>query len=139
MGWGASIITTNLLIGIDICPQAIERAKSLYPEIRFEVGNMLNTSFPSDYADCIICCEGYEHVARKDQFKLMREIHRVLRNRGIALLTVPIAKYVGDHTGNEFHLYEPTFGEVQETLKGGFEIIEFTKPNVARYVLEVIK
>lgn len=139
MGWGTSYITTNVLIGIDICPEAIEKAKLLYPEIRFEVGNMLNTSFPSNYADSIVCCEGYEHVERKDQFKLMREIHRVLRNRGTVCLTVPVAKYVGDHTGDKFHLYEPTLEEIERTIKGRFETIEFTKPNVARFVLEAIK
>lgn len=141
MGWGASYITNaDLLIGIDICPRAIERAKSLYADISFRVGNMLNTNLPFDLADSVICCEGYEHVARKDQFKLMEEIHRITRNRGIVCLTVPIAKYVGDHTGNEFHLYEPTFEEVEETLdKRKFEIIQFTKPNVARFVLKAIK
>ena len=140
MGWGTSYISNaNILIGIDICPQAIERAKSLYPEIRFEVGNMLNTSFPSDYADSIICCEGYEHVARRDQFRLMNEIYRILRPRGTALLTVPIARFQGDHTGNKYHLYEPTIEEVSYTFQGVFDVVEFTKPNVARFVLEAIK
>ena len=98
----------------------------------------LNTSFPSDYADAIICCEGYEHVERMDQFKLMREIHRILRPGGVALLTVPIAKFAGAHSGNGFHLYEPTLEEVERTIKGKFKTIEFTKPNVARLALEAI-
>ena len=140
MGWGTSYISNaDLLIGIDKCPDAIKKAKSLYSDISFRVGDMLNTNLPFDLADTVICCEGYEHVKRHEQFRLMEEIHRILRPKGMALLTVPIAKYMGDHTGNEFHLYEPTLGEVEVTLAGKFEVIEFTKPNVARFVLEAIK
>lgn len=138
MGWGTSYVNAKELTGIDICPEAIERAESLYPHIHFKVENMLNTSLPSNYADSVICCEGYEHVKRKDQFKLMEEIHRVVKSKGVVLLTVPITRFKGNHTDNKFHLYEPTFEEVERTLKGKFRIIEFTKPNVARYVLEAI-
>ena len=137
MGWGTFQITrAEFVIGIDICPDAIKKAKSLYPCFRFEVGNMLHTSFSDNFADTIICCEGYEHVGREDQFKLMEEIHRLIKPHGKVMLTVPIASSPGDHSGNEFHLHEPTIIEVEETFVGKFEVIEFTKPNVARYVLE---
>jgi len=139
MGWGTSYITNaDLLIAIDICPDAIKKAKSLYKNVSFRVGNMLNTNLPFHIADSVICCEGYEHVQRMDQFKLMREIHRIVKPGGIVCLTVPIAKFTGDHTGNEFHLHEPTLEEVERTIKGKFETIEFTKPNVARLVLKAI-
>ena len=147
MGWGTSCINSlkvKKLIGIDICPEAIEKAKSFVPaslhsNIHFEVGNMLDTSFLSDYADVVICCEGYEHVKREDQYKLMGEIHRIVKSQGTILLTIPILRFKGDYTGNKFHLYEPTFEEVKKTLRGRFTIQEFTKPNVARYVLRAIK
>jgi len=139
MGWGASYITNaDRLIGIDKSPHAIEKARRLYSGIEFEVGDMLWTSFDSGFADAVICCEGYEHVARRDQFLLMEEIHRILKPGGVAILTVPISDNKGDHTGNEFHLYEPTLTEVQDTL-GNFKVVEYEKPNVARYVLEAIK
>ena len=136
MGWGTPFLTNARgIVGIDNCEEAVITANKYYLHAVFIVRNMLSTGIYSNYADSVICCEGYEHVSREDQFLLMEEIHRIVKPRGIVCLTVPIAKYVGDHTGNEFHLYEPTLEEVEETLKGKFEIIEFTKPNVARYVL----
>ena len=69
----------------------------------------------------------------------MDEIYRIAKPDGVVLLTVPIAENKGDHSGNEFHLYEPTMDEVEETFKGKFEIIEMTKPNVVRYRLRVVK
>jgi ubiquinone/menaquinone biosynthesis C-methylase UbiE len=142
MGWGASYISyeyNRRLIGLDICPDAIKKAKSLYPRIEFIVGNMLDTPFPDNFIDSVICCEGFEHVGREDQFRLMEEIHRITRPKGLVMLTVPIAKFKGDHTGNKFHLYEPTLEEVEETFYGKFAVVGFMKPNVARFVLEAIK
>jgi ubiquinone/menaquinone biosynthesis C-methylase UbiE len=141
MGWGTSLLyfVKRRVIGVDICPEAIKKAKSLYPFITFEVGNMLDTRFGDNCFDSIVCCEGYEHVGREDQFKLMEEMHRIIKPKGLLMLTVPIAKFKGDHTGNKFHLYEPTLDEVEETFYCKFAIVEFMKPNVARYVLEAIK
>ena len=141
MGWGTSLITNaQLLFGIDISQQAILRARELlYPNIHFIVDDMLGTHFPSNFFNSVICCEGYEHVGRRAQFLLMDEVHRISKPDGVVLLTVPIAENVGDWSGNKFHLYEPTLEEVEDTLEGKFEIIEMTKPNVARYRLRPIK
>ena len=135
MGWGASYITNaKAVIGIDNCPEAIKKGRILFPNVIFVIGNMLDTELPQSEVDSLICCEGYEHVYRIDQFTLMSEIHRIVRPDGVVLLTVPFIK-----TQNQFHLYEPTLEEVEETLIDKFEIIELTKPNVARYRLRVIK
>jgi len=141
MGWGTSLITNvKLLYGIDICSEAVYKAKMLFPyKAHFLVEDMLGTHFPSNFFDSVICCEGYEHVGRRAQFLLMKEIYRIIRPDGVVLLTVPLAKRKGDPTDNEFHLYEPTIEEVEETLINKFEIIELTKPNVVRYRLRVIK
>lgn len=139
MGWGTSYITNaTAVIGIDNCPEAIRKGRLLYPNVIFVIGNMLDTELPTGEVDSVVCCEGYEHVQRMDQFKLMKEIHRIVRPGGMVMLTVPIAKFTGDHTGNEFHLHEPTLEEVERTIKGKFETIEFTMPNVARLALKAI-
>jgi len=141
MGWGTSLISNaELLFGVDINPQAIERASQLFPSAgRFLVDDMLGTHFPSNFFNTVICCEGYEHVGRRAQFLLMNEIHRIAKPDGVVLITIPIAENKGDWSGNEFHLYEPTIEEVEETFANKFEIVEMTKPNVARYRLKVIK
>jgi ubiquinone/menaquinone biosynthesis C-methylase UbiE len=100
---------------------------------------MLGTHFPSNFFNTVICCEGYEHVGRRAQFLLMDEIYRIAKPDGVVLLTTPIAEKRGDWSGNEFHLYEPTIAEVEETFVDKFEVVKMTKPNVARYRLRTIK
>jgi len=140
MGWGASYIrNASVLIGLDNSPEALNRGAGLYQNIIFVLGDMLKMDFPNNFFDTVICCEGYEHVKRKDQFRLMDEIHRVVKPDGFVLLTVPIAEKEGKHSRNEFHLYEPTIHEVKETIDKKFTVISMIKPNVARYVLKAVK
>ena len=139
MGWGSSLITNAVIVGMDNCREAISRAERLYSDIIFIEGNMLDTGFPSNFWDSIICCEGYEHVSRENQFVLMNEIHRIVKPNGIVLLTTPFVKQGEEPTKNEFHLHEPTIHEVEETIVGKFKVLEMTVPNVARYRLKAIK
>lgn len=139
MGWGTSCVrNADTLIGVDKCYEALEKGRNRYTNITFILGDMLNLPFKDNFADAIICCEGYEHLNREDQFFLMGELFRAVKPDGLVLLTVPIAKHKEEHTGNKFHLYEPTLDEVTETLSR-FEIMSMIKPNVARYLLRPIK
>ncbi|WP_440880894.1 class I SAM-dependent methyltransferase [Tenacibaculum sp. C7A-26P2] len=52
--------------------------------------NLLNIPFENDYFDLIICNHILEHIP--DDIKAMKEIYRVLKSSGKALLQVPIAK-----------------------------------------------
>jgi ubiquinone/menaquinone biosynthesis C-methylase UbiE len=98
---------------------------------------MLAMCCQDDFFDSVVCCEGYEHVHRFEQPELMEEIYRVVRPNGVVLLTVPIIQ--GKHSGNKYHLHEPTLSEVEETIFGKFNIVRMVKPNVARYMLRPIK
>lgn len=49
-----------------------------------------NTSFANDYFDLIICCHVICDI--KDDLNAMAEIHRILSDKGIAILQVPITK-----------------------------------------------
>jgi len=140
MGWGASLLTNaKAVIGIDNNREALVKARTLFPRTIFVLDNMRNVNLPDACFDSIICFEGYEHLERGDQYILIEELYRAVKPSGVVLLTVPIAENVGDWSGNKFHLYEPTLEEVEDILEGKFEIIEMTKPNVARYRLRPIK
>lgn len=137
-GWGAMFLTNaEILVGVDNSSEAIKRGCELNPNITYILANMLCMPFEDNFADSVVCCEGYEHVERKDQFILMNELYRVVKPKGIVLMAVPILN--GKHSGNPYHLHEPTIHEVEETIHGKFKVVHFTKPNVARYVLRPIK
>jgi len=53
--------------------------------------DITNINFENDYFDFIICNHVLEHIA--DDQKAMRELFRVLRPGGEAILQVPISKY----------------------------------------------
>ncbi|NQY06495.1 MAG: class I SAM-dependent methyltransferase [Flavobacteriaceae bacterium] len=54
--------------------------------------NVLNIPYPDDYFDLVICNHILEHV--EQDIDAMKEIRRVLKPGGKAILQVPIAKYI---------------------------------------------
>lgn len=71
------------------------RAKGLFLEIR--QGAAENIPYPDNYFDFVNICEVLEHV--EDPQKLLSEVHRVLKPRGRAYLSVP----------NRFGFYDQHF------------------------------
>jgi ubiquinone/menaquinone biosynthesis C-methylase UbiE len=69
--------------GVDIDREAIEFAKQSFQKsnLDFILGDAMNLSFQDEEFDVVICTHIYEHVA--DAGKLMAEIHRVLKVRGV--------------------------------------------------------
>ncbi len=140
MGWGASLLTNaETLIGIDKNEEAIERGKLLYPHIDFRIGDMLNMDIDDDSIDVVVCFEGYEHVSREDQFKLIDELLRVVKPEGKVIFSSPTVHKIGDHSENEFHLYEPTLAEFEETIIGKFDILEIIPTSEMKCILKPIK
>jgi len=138
MGWGTSLLTNaSVLIGIDNSEEGIKRGRELYSNLILCKGNMLEIPLRDDSIDTIVCCEGYEHITRKNQFKLIRELYRVIKATGDLLMTIPPKGHSGGR--NEYHLYEPTIEEIEETLIGKFKTIEMIETNVLRYRLQPMK
>ena len=133
MGWGASLLTNaENIIGIDISKEAIEKASSLYSNLLLITGDMTQIPIRDNVFDTIMCNEGYEHIIRKDQFSLMSELRRVIKPNGTLLMTIPEKEHSND---NPFHLYEPTFEEVKDTLANNFRIISMFRNNVLELIL----
>ena len=76
--------------GIDISPTRVERARQR--GIKAVSGDAAKTNFGSDFFDGVICSEVIEHIV--DPLALMKEINRILKKGGIAVLTVPFSQEI---------------------------------------------
>jgi ubiquinone/menaquinone biosynthesis C-methylase UbiE len=94
-GTGTGNVATVLLsrgarvVGIDFCPEALERCRKKAPEGEFRFADLTEKlDFDSDDFDKIACCCVLHNLSRRDQDLAMMELHRVLKPGGLMALTV---------------------------------------------------
>ena len=95
-GWLSNrLLEIGSVIGIDPSPSSIEIASSLFPEIRFQScgGDQLVEEVGEGYFDLVVSSEVIEHVADGDKAGFASTILRLLKPRGVAILTTPEGKY----------------------------------------------
>ena len=68
-----------------------------YPDIMHDLED-LPLPFEDKQFKIVALREGSEHVCPKQQIGVMKELHRILSDKGILLLTVPFYKWHGAHT-----------------------------------------
>ena len=93
---------------IDKIVPIIDRLKLKYPTHRFESGHFPPIPFPDNSFDSIVTFQVIEHIKDDDLF--VREIKRILRPGGIALMTTPNIKMT--LTRNPWHIREYTADEL---------------------------
>ena len=79
-----------------------------YPEYIREI-NVLDIPFKDNYFDLIICNHVLEHI--ENDSLAMKELHRVLRPSGKAILQVPISKII-KNTYEDFSIINPKQREI---------------------------
>ena len=126
MGWGTSMLKGfQKIYGIDIASDAIEEAKSRYPEISFSVGNMTKIDFPDNSFDVVICLEGFEHVTYLEGQNFLKEAKRVLKPEGTLILSTPLLIDEKLHSGNRYHLCEYKREELFDTIRNhSFNVLD---------------
>jgi len=77
----------ELVIGLDISRTALQKAKVKNPNSIFIQGNAHHLPFGKSSFNIVICSEVLEHLPNAE--KCIFEIHRVLGEHGIFILTVP--------------------------------------------------
>jgi ubiquinone/menaquinone biosynthesis C-methylase UbiE len=105
-------------LGLDIDRQALEYARAMYKECKFEECDATNLCVPDGSMDVVISFETIEHL--KDQMKFLSECNRVLRPGGILVCSTPnrtISRWAPE---NPFHLHEFTVAEFRNALEGFF-------------------
>lgn len=122
VGWGTSLLKgAKQIHALDISEEAIRYANARFKKnnIVYNIGDMTNLDYVDDYFDVVICLEGYEHVTKDVGLSFLSEAARVLTKNGLLIMTVPLITN-GKHSGNPYHLYEPTQEELQDILMARF-------------------
>ncbi|MEM0941786.1 MAG: class I SAM-dependent methyltransferase [Bacteroidota bacterium] len=107
-------------IGIDKIKPIIERLKMHHPDYKFMVGVFPPFQFPNDQFDTIIAFQVIEHIKKDEDF--VREIYRVLKPRGKALITTPNVKMTLSR--NPWHIREYTADQLASLCKKYFSNVE---------------
>lgn len=130
VGWGTSRLKkAKKIIGIDISKEAIDYAKRHYRKtnVEFFEGSIDNLKFGNNSIDVIICLEGFEHIDKEIGLKFIDESKRILREKGMIILTCPVLNDDGKPTGNPYHLNEYPENELITLLNEHFRFIELKR------------
>jgi len=82
-------------IGVDLSPEMVNEATALYgdrPKCKFQVGDVEKIEVPSSSFDLVIAMAVLEYLSSPD--RMFKEIERVLRPGGLALITVPKRRHI---------------------------------------------
>ena len=126
-------------IGIDKIKDIIDRLEDKYPGYQFMSGVFPPFPFEDNSFDSIVTFQVIEHV--KDDEGFVREIHRVLKPGGKALITTPNIKmtlsrnpwHEREYTGDELAaLCKKYFGNVEmKGIAGNEKVLEYHERNRA--------
>ena len=120
VGWGTSLLSASRRIGMDISVDAIAYARAHYPGMEFLKGDMANIPLADGSVEVVVCLEGFEHVDKETGQRFLSEAARVVKPDGLLVMTVPIIPAGGTHSGNRYHLHEPSLSELKELVGAHF-------------------
>ncbi|MFY0689507.1 MAG: methyltransferase domain-containing protein [Cyclobacteriaceae bacterium] len=106
--------------GVDKLSEVVDKLKNKFPSHRFESGMFPPVPFPDNSFDTIVTFQVIEHVQNDDLF--VKELYRVLRPGGTALITTPNIKMTLSR--NPWHVREYTSTELTNLCLKHFELVE---------------
>jgi SAM-dependent methyltransferase len=75
--------------GVDLSPAAVAAARERYPELEGVTADVLDLPFPAASFDVVVSNSTLDHFSSVDQiYAALRELHRVLRPRGVLVVTL---------------------------------------------------
>jgi 2-polyprenyl-3-methyl-5-hydroxy-6-metoxy-1,4-benzoquinol methylase len=87
-GWFANQLAQfGPTTGIDLCEEAITQAKSHFPEVTFQAGNVFEMALPEEHFDVVVSQEVIAHVP--DQSSYLKRAAQVLKPQGYLIVTTP--------------------------------------------------
>jgi SAM-dependent methyltransferase len=117
------------ITGLDIDPHSIDRAAKKYKsdKLSYKVYDGNRIPYDDNAFDAVISFQVIEHI--RDDRNTITEIHRVLKNDGIFLLTTPnreIRLKAGQKPWNRFHIREYSSGSLRNLLVSSFNQTEIS-------------
>jgi SAM-dependent methyltransferase len=128
IGCGAGYGTAELAkhasatVGIDVAVDALNYARSHYPNVRFEQAPASALPFADQSFDLITAFEVIEHL--NDWRQLLAEARRVMRHNGTFFVSTPNKSYYAESRSqdgpNPFHVHEFEYNEFTTALREFF-------------------
>ncbi|MES2201630.1 MAG: class I SAM-dependent methyltransferase [candidate division FCPU426 bacterium] len=128
------------LEGLDHSAYAVAQSAARVPEAKVNVGDALKQPYAAKSFDVVTCLGSLEHYPDSEQG--LAEIHRVLKDDGLALVYVPNLFFLGYlylvwKTGetpheagqNEYEHFETRQGWEEMLARQGFKVVKVTKSN----------
>ncbi len=81
-------------VGVDSSPVAIEKARSLFPQLRFEVADVTALPFPGESFDKAVAADLVEHLDDDAFARMLSEVRRVLVRGGTLSIYTPNPRHV---------------------------------------------
>ncbi len=138
-GFGTAIMAARALSadGVDISSAAIRHASTTYGTLencRFHHGEAVHLPFPDAHFDVAVSFETIEHIDEGAQRRFIGEIHRVLKEDGVFVISSPNRKNYSERKGlvNPFHIRELDEGELRELLEP-FRILDFCRQGIMAF------
>lgn len=105
---------------IDKIEDAVSALQAKYPDAKLIAGNLPPLPYPDNSFDSVISFQVIEHI--EDDSLFLKEIHRVLRPGGIALITTPNRPQ--SLSRNPWHVREYTGDELAKLARTVFPHVE---------------
>lgn len=133
--------------GIDTATEAIKALQKEKTGVLYEVADVYDTHFPSNYFDYAVAGELIEHL--DDPARFIKETFRTLKHGGVFAISTPCGETELGEVDHERHLWsfevedikkllEP-YGKVKVTTMGSqyFPIYEYHFPNIIAFCFKV--
>jgi len=123
-GYGTKILSNKAkkVYGVDVDQEAISYAQKNYggKNIEYLLGNGEEIPLSDDSVDLVVTLETIEHIENYKKFT--REIKRVLKKDGLAIISTPNDLEFAE--GNHFHLHEFEYEELLGLIKKDFKYVK---------------
>jgi ubiquinone/menaquinone biosynthesis C-methylase UbiE len=118
------------ILGTDISPAMIEKARELNPAMKFETADMLCLQYADDQFGSAIAFYAIVHFTEDELATALKEIYRVLKPQGQFLFsfhignqTVHLDTFLNETVSIDFHFFEVET-VVQLAISCGFKVVD---------------
>jgi SAM-dependent methyltransferase len=122
-GYGTAMLgeAAASVVGLDLEHDVVDHARASYPNVRFEVGDLLALPYPDASFDGVVSLQVIEHLHRPIEF--VSECARVLKPGGVFVCATPNRiTFSPQGIRNPFHTVEFSAADLRAVLEPKFTI-----------------